>query len=117
MAARTRTQPVVLNYMHSHAGEVMHYMDISNGIGPEYSANAVGTCLARLVKDYPELGITRHGSGTYMFRVADQRDAKDPVVSAAIQAGDIFEVVVATKAGTVLLQNSVGKVYRLGEEV
>ena len=109
-----QTSRAVMSWMQKHPGEIHHYNDIRFAIateGLDVSPPAIAAVLAKLVKKYPERGITRTGAGLYMFRVADQR-APAPVEPEK-RAPMMYEEVGITQAGDVVVRDEKGMLWKL----
>jgi hypothetical protein len=117
MPDKHQTTRVVLHFLQKHPGQIYHYMDIGNEV--HIAPNAVGAALSRMAKVHPEYGVTRTGSGHYLFRLSDQKKAElVPVDPTEVGVGDLFEVIGSTKKGTILLRGEKsGLIYTLGDEL
>jgi hypothetical protein len=86
-----------IKYLRDRPGQVIHYTDISDGIGEgrdDPNIGRVNAALARVVRQFPERGIRREGSGHYTYRPdLDVRPARPGETPIGPKPGDLFEVV------------------------
>src|ERR1700746_2534326 len=110
-----QTSRAVMSWMAKHPGAKPHTTQkfaLATAAGAlDVSPPAIAAVLAKLVKKYPERGITRTGAGLYMFRVADQR-APAPVEPEK-RAPMMYEEVGITQAGDVVVRDEKGMLWKL----
>lgn len=109
---QNQTSLLVMRFMRTKAGQVMHYSDIAIEVG--LPGTLVNTALVRAVSKHPEWGIRRMARGEYVFKPELQDIVQDIVQTKVSQ---MYESVGQTKDGTIIVRDEEWILYRLAEKL
>ena len=114
---RVSSSRAVLRYMRTKNGQIENYADIAEAL--RLSPPTVNSALARIVRNHPEYGIRRIGSGQYLFKADLVNEATATVKESEpkqLTPGDLFEFVGSFSNGELVIRNpSDNRLYKLTE--
>jgi|SRR5215475_4426080 len=117
MTTPTQRNLAAARYLRDRPGQVIHYREIAIGCGlpdKEPEIGRVNAALARIVRNFPERGIFREGSGHYVYRPdRDTHPARPGETPAGPKPGDLFEVVGRVGGHTVVRDPVTFELFRL----
>jgi len=93
-----------IKFLRDRPGKVIHYGDITEGMGlprEEPHMGRINAGLSRTAREHPERGIRREGSGYYVYRPELDGAPNTRGRSTGPAPGDLYEVV--GKVGNVII--------------
>jgi hypothetical protein len=119
MPAQTAVQRnlAAVKYLRDRPGQIIHYTDVSDGLGLgrcEPDLGRVNAALARVAREFPERGIRREGAGHYVYRPdQDTAPARPGEIPTGPKPGDLFECV-GRVSGAVVVRDPISfELFRL----
>lgn len=110
---RLQTHKAVLKWMQMHPGEIHHYKDIANALGGNFTIFGINASLARMVKYHPDYGVTREGSGLYLYRVGAVKAPQALAPEPKREGPMMYEEVGTTQSGDVIVRDEKGVLWKL----
>jgi hypothetical protein len=114
--SKNQTVIPVMRYMRTHPGTIIHYTDIAKDLNID--DKRVNACLGSVVRDKPNYGVRREGSGQYVYRPhLETEEAARNNAASAPTFGQMYEHVGTSKDGVPIVRDETGTLWRLSERV
>jgi len=111
---KNQTVIPVMRYMRAHPGTITHYTDVAKDLNID--DKRVNACLGSVVRDKPNYGVRREGSGQYVYRPNLETEVpKNGAGSTPV--GQMYELVGTSKDGVPIVRDESGTLWRLSERL